>query len=604
MLIDNNFAAKYFKQNYKHKHYDEAMDEYYHVSFHFDGFFRKPYGGNLEQENPYFNRLIYAMRPKETISFKDWRADNFVPENKIPCFKVLNTLKKGVRSEDWSIDYSKSLKPKNIKEGEQLEVYTERKFPMFKSVENWLYSYSLKKMIIDPNGFIVVMPKNYDYEVTEYKQPYPFIVDSKNVIDYKNGNYFVFLSDRKCEYYSGDTLRNDGKIITIITENEIWEAEQRGTESGFELLLKMNHNINELPAWQLGGSIVKHSGDYTLYESFIAPMLPSLDKAAREMSDLDAEVIQHIHSTMWRMDGQDCNSCAGIGKIPSKSGEVIKCPTCDGDGKYRKSPEKEIVMKVESLSTVNMPIPPAGYISKPTDIVKVQDERIKNHIINGLSSIGMDFLIPLAQSGIAKAYDREEANNFVYSVYYHVVENILNRVYFFCNEYRNSELVPNYDERQNMLPKIAVPQRFDIFSEGVVMAQLTAAKQAKVSPIITDGLELDLVSKSFYNNPEMRDKIFSVMQCDPLPGLTVMEKSDLKLSNAITNEDFVLSTYIQSFVENAIEEYPPSEKGTGFLSMKREEKLKILYDYAKKKLEEINPGKAALKGVIGENGGG
>lgn len=592
-IIDNAFAEKYFKQKYNHKYYHESVDEFYHVSFHFDGYFRKPkgVGNSLDEDNPYFTRLVYSMRPKETVSFKDWRAENFVPENKIPCYKVLNTLKKGIRSEDWKIDYSAAYKPPQVKTSEQLEEYAEKKLPVFKSVEYWFYSYAIRKMITDPNAVIAIMPVEMEVEESEYVKPFPYIIDSKRVIDFQEGEHLVFLSDRKCEYFVGDKKRTDGKVVTVITEYAIYDIEQRGTDLGFEIILKYEFNTFEgLPAFQIGGNIVKNDGKYTLYESFIAPIIPSLDKAAREMSDLDAEVIQHIHSTMWRMDGQDCNTCSGIGKVASRAGENVVCPSCNGDGKFRKSPEKEIVIKADALNNTNVPSPPVGYVNKPTDIVKIQGERIKEHVINGLSAIGMDFLVPLAQSGVAKAYDREEANNFVYSFYYHVVENVFNKIYFYINEYRYSVLVPSYEDRQKMMPKIPVPQRFDIFSEGVVMAQLTAAKTAKVSPIITDGMELDLVSKSFYNNPEMRDKIFSVMQCDPLPGLSPLEKSDLKLAGGITELDFILSNYIQSFVENAIEKYPPKDNGDlGFLSFTRERKLAVLYEYAIAKLAQMKP---------------
>jgi hypothetical protein len=587
IIVDRSFVDPYFNGNKKHHWYEESVDEHYHVSFHFDGFFKKAIDEHsVIDGNPYFNRLIDTMRPGESDRFKQWRRDNYIPENKTPCFKVLNILKKGVRSEDWSISWTSAYQPPQIKEAETLENYTEENYPYWNSVENWLYSFGIKKLLTDPNGIIAMMPISYDVLPNEYYKPYSYIVDSKNVIDYKANEYLVFKSDRKCTYTSGGRTYNNGKVLTIMTATEIWEAEQVagvGSEIRYNLILKMQHNIGWLPAWQLGGFVNKHGGDYVLYESFISSMLPGLDKAAREMSDLDAEVIQNIFSTMWRIDGQDCNTCNGLGKVPTAQGSVV-CPTCKGDGNFARSPEKEIVIKQSGLAPTSVPIPPAGYLTKPTDIVKVQDERIQNHIINALSSIGMDYIVgSLAQSGVAKQYDREEANNFVYAVYYHIVENILDDMYFFINEYRNSVVVPNYDQRQEMLPSINIPQRFDIFSEGVLMGQISAAKQANVDPLITDQMEIDLVSKYFYNNPTLRDKIVTIKSCNPLPGLTEQEKSDLLLTKAVTKEDVILSNYIVTFVEQAIEDVP------GFLTMGRSEKLGILKGYAKAKLEEINP---------------
>ena len=78
---------------------------------------------------------------------------------KKPTFKVLTSLKKIVKSEDWNIDYSKSEKPKKIKDGEGLEDYAESNFPFFKSVENWGYTIGFKSFLSDPNGLIVVSKK-------------------------------------------------------------------------------------------------------------------------------------------------------------------------------------------------------------------------------------------------------------------------------------------------------------------------------------------------------------------------------------------------------------------------------------------------------------
>lgn len=586
IIVDRSFVDPYFNGKKKSSIYADALDEYYHVSFHFDGYFRKPNEEYVQDHNPYFSRLIDNMRPGESDRYKEWRRDNYIPENKTPCFKVLNIIKKGVRSEDWSIDWSNAYKSPAVKESETLESYTSSNYPYWNSVENWLYSYGIKKLLTDPNAVLVVMPLSYDIQPNEYYKPYSYVIDTKKVIDFKSEQYFVYESDRKCTYYSGGRQYTNGKVLTIVTPTEIWEAEQTGNSSSeinYNLILKMQHNIGYLPAWQLGGFVKKHHHDYVLYESFISSMLPGLDKASREMSDLDAEVIQNIFSTMWRIDGQDCSTCNGLGKVPTAQGSVV-CPSCDGDGNFKRSPEKEIVIKQSGLSPTSVPIPPAGYLTKPTDIVKVQDERIQAHILNALSSIGMDYIVgSLAQSGISKQYDREEANNFVYSVYYHIVENILNDIYFFINEYRYSLIVSDETLRNKMLPSINIPQRFDIFSEGVLMGQIKSAKEAQVDPLITDQMEIDLVGKYFYNNPTLRDKIVTIKQCNPLPGLNEQEKSDLLLTKSVTKDDVVLSNYIVSFVERAMDEID------GFLKLSRSKKLDVLYSYVAEKLEEINP---------------
>ena len=147
-------------------------------------------------------------------------------------------------------------------------------------------------------------------------------------------------------------------------------------------------------------------------------MLPSLDEAAREYSDLQAEVVQHIHSNMWTIAGQDCPKCSGIGKV-KKDGQPVACGDCKGEGVMPMSPYKNITIKRPKLDDDKIPTPPVGFVEKNTEIVKIQDERISKHYLRALESINMEFLAktPLNESGKAKEIDKEELNNFIFKVY-------------------------------------------------------------------------------------------------------------------------------------------------------------------------------------------
>ena len=59
-----------------------------------------------------------------------------------------------------------------------------------------------------------------------------------------------------------------------------------------------------------------------------------------------------------------------------------------------------------------------GYIQKQTEIAELQDKRINEMRYRALAAINMQFLeqLPVAQSGVSKAYDREETNNTFYGI--------------------------------------------------------------------------------------------------------------------------------------------------------------------------------------------
>jgi len=106
-------------------------------------------------------------------------------------------------------------------------------------------------------------------------------------------------------------------------------------------------------AFKSGGLYKEYSDGNPLYTSFINPMISGLDAVAREVSDLDAEVVQHIYSTMWYISGNDCKNCMGTGFIMgqapagfgmSSKGQKVVCSKCEGNGRMLKSPYKDIVI--------------------------------------------------------------------------------------------------------------------------------------------------------------------------------------------------------------------------------------------------------------------
>jgi hypothetical protein len=96
---------------------------------------------------------------------------------------------------------------------------------LFKSVENWVYSYGLKETLIDPNGLVCVLPKTYEVEKAEYRKPPYLFYQSENVYDFKEGELVVYRTDKTAEYYSEDRKQiYKDYVIGILTDTEIYEA--------------------------------------------------------------------------------------------------------------------------------------------------------------------------------------------------------------------------------------------------------------------------------------------------------------------------------------------------------------------------------------------
>lgn len=578
-IIDREFAKRYlFGETCKN--YKKAVDIRDHVCFHFDGYFVNSNNQTQDGENPYFRVLIDKRRPSESDIIKAYRREVYLPKTKIPCHKVANSLKKIVKSQDWNIDYSKSKSPTKLPDTETLYEYCERKFPIFNCIENWAYTYLINEMLKDPNAVCVVLPTNFDKKESDFYTPFTSIISSKKVLDYAINDYVVYWSNE------------EKSEIKIITTDYIYRAYR--VKDGIELVEEFKHDLGILPALKLGGLLLEVNETNPLYESFISPMLPELDAAAQDMSDFQAEKVQHVFSTMWYYAGQECTSCHGTGKVVQQGKQVV-CPNCEGQGVLTKSPYKDMMIKQPDGLTgeKQAPTPPAGYITKPTEMVQLMEKIIENDIYNALSAINMEFLAktPLNESGKAKEVDRDELNNFVYGIAYHLCENIISRVYFIINEWRYIRYIENKEERAMMLPNVNIPERFDLLTENIVADEYAKAISGNMSDEVIETYEMELVGKRFNNHPDILERVKLKRLLDPLSGKTNEEKISMMQAGMVTQRDVVLSIYTDAFINRAMQEQP------GFMELAFDKQKAIIEKYSDEKVKELQPSERVKKAI-------
>lgn len=582
------FSLPYLQGKKKRTVHKLAVDIHHHLDFHFNNYnirektdlYLNPDRSFIEQ-NPYFDLLISSTRPSEKPEQQLYRKNIYKGQSSEVGGKVINTLKKIVKSKDWSISYKDSEKPKRLKEGESAEDYTEHKYPFFGSIEAWMFQYALRKIQLDPNALICVYPVSNTLPSTgDYYRPYSYFVPCEDILEYREGEIAIYYTNTTYDYGRGYSDR----VIHIQTANEIYEARKTDNRGNYQISLWLKHDVGYLTAWPAGGEIYKIVDNYTVYKSHLNPMLPALDTMAREVSDMDAEVVQHIYSTMWYFGGLSCHGCNGTGKTMNKAGKSSTCNQCKGEGVLQKTPYKDHVYQLPKLGEQAISPPLAGYIEKNVEIVKVQMERIEKHGKRALGAVNLEFLAeqPITNSGVAKAYDQDASNSFIYGVAYQVVEHILKRVYRAVIDFRYKVAVPSYEVRLAMNPKIAVPESFDILSEGMLLEKIKMARESKVSPYLIDEQELAYTKSAFPNNDIIYNKLSVQKTHDPLSGKTESEKAEAKLSGGISQEDYVLSTYIKDFVEKAFADDPE------FDDKKFDEQRAILLAMAKDKIKQIN----------------
>jgi hypothetical protein len=580
----------YFNGQRFHRAYKETVEQYDKLRLHADGCVP--------------DKLIHDRRPSESVETMEYRKKIYVPKTKNPIGKVISSLSKIRRSPDWSVKYDEKSFPPSIVEEETLQAYCEENYPGHGSITNWVFSVFLKNYCIDPNSVVCVLPINPDAAAqNEYYKPIATLYNSPQIIYYEDGaEYAVLRSSERSSLITADENGNYptlGLVHYVVTTTYFEKYEQQNSGDHVRTQ-QIFHNFGKLPVFKIRAQFLKQKENTIIQESRLAPMVSDLDEAAREYSDLQAAKVQHMYPLFWLVQSKECMTCKGAGQIATPQGPT-NCTACydqetkQSTGKVKFTPYAHLSVDPPAIGDKSIPMPPAGYVGRDVEIIKHQEESVKNHLFDSLASINMQFLdqTPLNISGEAKKTDREELQNFVYTVAEDIVAT-MDRAYFFTNEWRYSIILSDANKRKEMLPQIAVPEQFDLLPADYLMDDITKAKTAKVSPLLIATMEEDFAVKKFYNSPELSTQIAICYQLDPLPALSVDEKMSLLSNKGIVQQDYVISAYIVSFVKRAIDE----EKD--FVNKPMKDQMDIMRKYADEKIKVSDKAEQAKRELLAE----
>lgn len=541
--------------------------------------------------------LIECRRPNEPLEVKDYRKEIWVPKTKPTFSRIVNSLSKIRRSPDWSIKYPNNKDQfAKIREGETLEDYCEKNFPYFQSVTNWLFSVCLKPYLTDPNGVVMVWPLETEIEPTDFLKPYPIIFDCCDVVEFVAEERAILNDPAGC-YYSvrkgNKSFEERGRSYFVVDTMSILKYEQID-KGNYHIAIDYRHNLGYLPVFKLGGVICEAQGANYLYESRISGILPELDEAVREYSDLQAAKVLHVYPEKWQYTNHECTSCKGTGRRQNPAWHSgcdtsiqaqIDCDTCKGVGYVSAGPYSvQLVKPVSAMDGgKSIPTPPAGYVEKDVEIVELMEKSVRQHIYDGLAAINFQELaeVPMNESGVAKAVDRDEQNNTVHAIAEDLVR-IMDQVYSLVADFRYMGIY-SFEEIDEMLPTIPVPEKFDLFSISNLQNDLKAAKDAKLNPVIQNAMEVDYAEKLFNTDPSIRDLVALTIKLDPLPNISEDEKMSRLSNKGIIPESYTISSNITEFVQRAIDE------DAEFAAKPLKDQKTVMVKYAQEILSQLNP---------------
>lgn len=583
----------YFKGDLKDHYHKECREKHEEFLPHSDG--KKPL------------RIIEKQRPNEPDIVKAFRLEIWEPITKPTFARLVSSLSKIRRSSDWGVVYPADDFGR-IREGNELEEYCEKNYPYFTSVTNWMFSVLLKPYLIDPNAVLLVMPLLTEgVDVTDYLEPFTYVYHSCNVIYFREQEAAILKVSEGCTYYDKRGRMQSGESYYVINAATIERHDQIDEKGNFAVTYEYSHNMGFLPAFKLGGVICDSSENHFLYESRIAGVLPNLNEAIAEYTDLQAGKRLNIYPERWEFTQHECPKCRGAGLVPNvnwKEGDSlelrqVKCGNCH-NGYIPSGPYSKMLLRPADMGQQAIPTPPAGYIEKDIEIIKLMDASVDKHIYKALASINFQFLeqVPLNQSGVAKEVDKEELNNTVHSIAEDLVA-LMDKIYKTIAYYRYSNLYTQ-EEIDEMLPTIPVPEHFDLISSQYMQEEIERARKAQINTLLVSAMEVEYSSKRFAQDSGINKIIKLVYVLDPLPGKTTEDKMAMSANKTITRENNIISDNLVAYVRRALFENPD------FDTWELDKQQELMLKYAEEQISAMDEAAkliaAALANGVDQNG--
>lgn len=566
--------------NLRHPLYHLAVEHEEEMSVHVNG--TKP------------EKLLNRKRPREESEVAEYRIESYEPITKSGSDKSLHIIQKifapGLSSVTWK-DEAKNNDVNELKE------YTFDYYPKYNSIQNYNKEVLLKKLICDPNGIVAVKPSKIPTSQTQTVRPVIVAYGSKNVWEMVENDYFLINTGERVsenqKYYLFDYYDTDvyAKFEASVQNNSQAKQELVFTQKEYyKHGFKDKDGYGEVPAWILKGVSQAMDNGEIFYQSFFYPAVPYWNLAVTHESDLFGAFINHLHPIRYELS-QECDyvynrqnesfRCShGQIRVPINGGGVdnINCPGCGGSGlKSVRSPYGVYQFNKEKLDEGGSSLQPVDFVNVPTEPTRMLDERVDKMLKRGMWAINMEVEDKVGenQSGIAKEIDRSAQRDTLADIATLVFDYHLQNEYYFINKYMfATEASSLGKEEDNNLPQINKPTKFVVSSPAELLAAFEASSKAGVSGIITQIKEMEYLSQDLSAHPEQKEYALTIVNLDPLPGMTVDEINIAETKGFVSKQTAVIHFNLKEFVDRALVEHKD------FLSKPKDEKLTILKTYA------------------------
>lgn len=515
----------------------------------------------------------------------------------------INTVTRPFGDGNWAIDYREDEKVFDIAD-KTFRKYVESELPIYGSLEEFVKSILPTIKTIDANGFLGIRPIEIKYKETEEGEyttddkelfdPTIIYYPSSSVIDYKDGEYYLFLSKEKSEVEYGGKKVKEGNVFELYTEYGIYFFRQYGKKSdnvySQELFFEL---LSPLPVIQLRGvpTIDESDSKSILWQSPFLFATDLLDLVLVNSNWLQFSVNKCVFP-MTVMYGSPCEFkddngtiCDNgflngyIGGLPYQK----TCPTCNGSGlKGRLSPLG--VMLIQPKTTfkegeTSSSQPPLSYISPSTETLDFIEKKIDKDTLKARQILKLRNRNSVVSEGKITATEVFDDAKGMAAFIKPIIDQIF-YIYEFCLFQIG---VQRYNDSFEQ-PSLSYPKSYDFKSTEDYLIDLTTA--------IDKGLDISFIKlllfqfiNSYYGDNVRTSRTFSlVMAANRLFGLS-QDEINMKLAKGTAEKwESILNDSIYNFIDELL------MADANFFEKELQEQVKLVQDKAKQVATAIGAG--------------
>ena len=486
--------------------------------------------------------LLSTQRPNEDPAVFEYRKSIYQPITKSSINRSINRLFRIFLNSNFSFKASAEVE-KYLK----LKIFEKRAF------FEYFHGIVVKRMIEDPNGYLVWLPSGKGLEEqTEKVTVLPEIIDSEKI-------WFVGTYE--------DSEGNEGDVLTWRYDmskqpEEFWSLTEEGyyrhvlQNDKYILETIYKHDLKVIPALILGGIIASEG----VLESYFNSFLPFGNEAIRQYSDWQAvNVTSAFPFRTEQYTECDYPQCHGTGwweEEKAGKAKTITCPICKGSGqKPHTSPYGTFIRREASnIDEASMATAPMVEFTSPATAILDYSQQAWQTLLELARKSLFDETIDEAQSGKAKLVDKEDEHAFYSSISDNIYDHLL---------INSLKIITGYRDINNKVePEITKPTSFVIKTETDLVNELGVLLEKNAPlPFILETVK-DLAKKRFSTNKTAAKAIDFLMIYDPLFALGAEEKNMLIATNVI--DDLTRGKNINSYqvLMKLLAKYPDLLEGS------------------------------------------